>query len=175
MFAVFDRQTELFGLLALSLFASVLSAPARADTTDTVTVHIDQAQLLRLPDAAVSVVVGNPMIADVTLQGAGVLVVTGKGYGTTNLIALDRDGRVILRESVQVLGPADQHLIVVYKGVERESYSCEPQCQPRITLGDHIHNPDGSFPDREKNFFNRTLTETSDRNNSVQSNGGAAR
>ncbi len=172
MLAVFERQTELFGLFALSLFASVLSAPARADT---VTVHIDQAQLFKLPDGAATVVVGNPTIADVTLQGGGILVVTGKGYGTTNLMALDRDGRVILSESVQVLGPSDQNLIVVYKGVERESYSCAPQCQPRIMLGDAIHNPDGPIPDHEKNFFNRTLTETSDRNNSVQSNGGGAR
>ena len=34
-----------------------------------------------------------------------------------------------------VEGPTDQ-LATVYRGVERESYSCLPICQRRITLGD---------------------------------------
>jgi hypothetical protein len=172
MLAVFERQTVLLGLLVLSVM--VLPAPARADI---VTVHVDQAELLKLPDAVATVVVGNPAIADVTLQGAGMLVVTGKGYGATNLMALDRDGRVVLNNTVQVLGPSGQDLVVVYKGVERESYSCAPQCQPRVMLGDHIHNPNGTFPEKDKNYFNRTLQETSDRNNSVQSStdAGASR
>ena len=114
------------------------------------------------------------MIADVTLQSGGILVVTGKGYGATNLMALDRHGRVILSDSVQVLGPSGNDLVVVYKGAERETYSCAPQCQPRIMLGDAIHNPDGTFPDHDKNYFNRTLRVQNDRNNSVQSNGAAA-
>jgi len=169
MLAVLERQRELFGVLALSLFATVLSAPAWADT---VTVHVDQAQLVKLPDEVATIVVGNPMIADVSLQGAGTLVVTGKGYGATNLLALDREGRVIQNDSVQVLGPSDHDLIVVYKGLERESYSCAPQCQPRATLGDSIHNPDGTITTGNKNYFGRTLSITGDRNNSVQSSSG---
>ena len=34
------------------------------------------------------------------------------------------------------LGPKGADLVTVYKGVERESYSCSPQCAARITLGD---------------------------------------
>jgi len=174
MLAVFERQRELFGVLALSLFATVLSAPVRAEI---VTVNVDQAKLLKLPDEVATIVVGNPMIADVMLQSAGVLVVTGKGYGATNLLALDREGRVIQNDTVQVLGPSDNDLIVVYKGLERESYNCAPQCQPRITLGDSMHNPDGTIATGQKNYFNRTLSVTGDRNKSVQigSGGGASR
>ena len=76
------------------------------------------------------------MIADAALQSGGILVVTGKGYGSTNLLALDRAGRVIMDKTVQVLGPAGHNLVVVYKGIERETYSCAPECKPRITLGD---------------------------------------
>ena len=173
MLALFERQRELFGVLALSLFATVLSSPARADA---VTVHVDQAKLLKLPDQAATIVVGNPMIADVTLQGAGVLVVTGKGYGATNMLTLDREGRVIRDDSVQVLGPSEDDLIVVYKGLERTSYNCAPQCQPRITLGDSIYDPAGTITTGQKNYFNRTLSVTGDRNNSVQSGSpGASR
>ena len=79
--------------------------------------------------------VGNPLIADVTLQSGGIIVVTGKGYGATNFIAMDRAGEVLVDRQIQVEGPTDQ-LVTVYRGVERESYSCMPICQRRITLGD---------------------------------------
>jgi hypothetical protein len=168
MLAVFGRRKRMFGVLAWALFAAVASAPARADT-DTVVVHVDQAQLLKLPDRIATVVIGNPLIADATLQSGGILIVTGKGYGTTNLMALDRNGRVIMNKSVRVLGPSDIDLVVVYNGSERETYSCAPQCQPRIALGDSIHNPAGYFPDQQKNFYNRNVAVTSDRNKLVNS------
>ena len=79
--------------------------------------------------------VGNPLIADVTLQTGGILVVTGKGYGATNFIAMDRAGEVLVDRVIQVEGPTDQ-LVTIYRGVERESYSCMPVCQRRVTLGD---------------------------------------
>jgi len=61
--------------------------------------------------------------------------VTGKGYGATNFIAMDRAGEVLVDRVIQVEGPTDQ-LVTIYRGVERESYSCMPICQRRITLGD---------------------------------------
>jgi Flp pilus assembly secretin CpaC len=90
---------------------------------------------VKLPARVATIVVGNPLIADVALQAGGVLVVTGKGYGATNFIAMDRSGDVLVDRLIQVEGPTDQ-LITVYRGVERESYSCMPVCQRRITLGD---------------------------------------
>jgi Flp pilus assembly secretin CpaC len=71
----------------------------------------------------------------VTLQSGGIVVVTGKGYGATNFIAMDRNGEVLVDRQIQVEGPTDQ-LVTVYRGVERESYSCMPICQRRVTLGD---------------------------------------
>ena len=63
------------------------------------------------------------------------IVVTGKGYGATNFIAMDRSGEVLVDRVIQVEGPTDQ-LVTVYRGVDRESYSCMPICQRRVTLGD---------------------------------------
>jgi len=82
-----------------------------------------------------TIVVGNPLIADVTLQNGGIIVVTGKGYGATNFIAMDRSGEILVDRVIQVEGPTDQ-LVTVYRGVERETYSCMPLCQRRMTLGD---------------------------------------
>jgi hypothetical protein len=104
-------------------------------TAGTIAVNVDQAKLVRLPTRVATIVVGNPLIADVTLQNGGIIVVTGKGYGATNFIAMDRGGEVLVDRVIQVEGPTDQ-LVTVYRGVERETYSCMPLCQRRMTLGD---------------------------------------
>jgi hypothetical protein len=104
-------------------------------TAGTIAVNVDQARLVKLPTRVATIVVGNPLIADVTLQNGGIVVVTGKGYGATNFIAMDRGGEVLVDRVIQVEGPTDQ-LVTVYRGVERETYSCMPICQRRVTLGD---------------------------------------
>ena len=104
-------------------------------TAGTIAVNVDQAKLVRLPTRVATIVVGNPLIADVTLQNGGIIVVTGKGYGATNFIAMDRGGEVLVDRTIQVEGPTDR-LVTVYRGVERETYSCMPVCERRVTLGD---------------------------------------
>jgi Flp pilus assembly secretin CpaC len=111
--------------------AAVMAEP----TADAIAVNVDQAKLVKLPTRVATIVVGNPLIADVTLQTGGVIVVTGKGYGATNFIAMDRAGEVLVDRVIQVEGPTDQ-LVTIYRGVERESYSCMRICQRRVTLGD---------------------------------------
>ncbi|HEV7602827.1 MAG TPA: pilus assembly protein N-terminal domain-containing protein [Bradyrhizobium sp.] len=120
--------------LAIGILLVPVSAFAAA-TGDTIAVNVDQAKLIRLPDRVATIVVGNPLIADVTLQTGGIVVVTGKGYGATNFIAMDRSGEVLVDRVIQVEGPTDQ-LVTIYRGVDRESYSCMPMCQRRVTLGD---------------------------------------
>ena len=130
------RARARFGLL--SLVAGILLWPAvslAAPDPDRIAVYVDQAKLVKLPAKVSTIVVGNPLIADVTLQSGGIVVVTGKGYGATNFIAMDRNGEVLVDRQIQVEGPTDQ-LVTVYRGVERESYSCMPICQRRVTLGD---------------------------------------
>jgi hypothetical protein len=102
---------------------------------DTISVSVDQAKLVKLPNRVATLVVGNPLIADVTLQSGGLIVVTGKGYGATNVIAMDRAGDVLVDRTILVGGPADK-IVTIYRGVDRESYSCMPVCERRATLGD---------------------------------------
>ena len=122
-------------VVGLVLWPAIGLAAPTAPMTEKISVNVDQAKLVRLPGKIATIVVGNPLIADVTLQAGGVIVVTGKGYGATNFIALDRSGEVVVDRLIQVEGPSDQ-LVTVYRGVERESYSCMPICQRRVTLGD---------------------------------------
>jgi Flp pilus assembly secretin CpaC len=119
--------------IALGLLLVPLAVPSAA--AESTSVIVDQAKLIKLPEKVATIVVGNPLIADVSLQPGGTMVVTGKGYGTTNVMALDRQGTVLVDRTIQVEGPSDK-LVTVYRGVERESYSCTPICQRRVTLGD---------------------------------------
>jgi Flp pilus assembly secretin CpaC len=130
------RMRASFGFCALAM--AILFSPGAAlaeFAANAIAVNVDQAKLVRLPGRVATIVVGNPLIADVTLQNGGVIVVTGKGYGATNFIAMDRAGEILMDRIIQVEGPTDQ-LVTVYRGVERESWSCMPICQRRVTLGD---------------------------------------
>jgi Flp pilus assembly secretin CpaC len=130
------RQRAFFGFRALAMGILLWPAAAFAEPTPgAIAVNVDQAKLVKLPARVATIVVGNPLIADVTLQTGGVMVVTGKGYGATNFIAMDRAGEVLADRVIQVEGPTDK-LLTIYRGVERESYSCMPICQRRVTLGD---------------------------------------
>lgn len=124
-----------FARAALTAAAAAAVLPGQLLAAQIVNVHLDQAHIERLPDGVATIVVGNPLIADVSLQQGGLMVLTGKGYGTTNVIALDRSGKVLSEQFVQVQGPAENTL-VLYRGMDRETYSCTPQCERRITLGD---------------------------------------
>src|SRR2546430_6815333 len=129
-----NRASARFGFRSLGFGLLMWPALALA-APESVSVNVDQAKLVRLPGKIATIVVGNPLIADVTLQAGGIVVVTGKGYGATNFIALDRSGEIVVDRLIQVEGPSDQ-LVTVYRRVERESYSCMPICQRRVTLGD---------------------------------------
>ena len=88
------RAISGFRLLAMAML--VWPAVAFAETApDAIAVNVDQAKLVKLPARVATIVVGNPLIADVTLQAGGIIVVTGKGYGATNLLALDREFLVL--------------------------------------------------------------------------------
>ena len=130
------RARALSGFRSLAIGILLWPAAAFAEPSpDAIAVNVDQAKLVKLSGRVATIVVGNPLIADVTLQSGGIVVVTGKGYGATNFIAMDRSGEVLVDRVIQVEGPTDQ-LITVYRGIDRESYSCMPLCQRRVTLGD---------------------------------------
>ena len=123
------RAVTRIGFISLAAAMLLGLAPASAaPDPDRIAVNVDQAKLVKLPGGIATIVVGNPLIADVTLQNGGVVVVTGKGYGATNFIALDRTGQVLVDRQIQVEGPTDQ-LVTVYRGIEREAYACTPLCR----------------------------------------------
>ena len=119
----------------------VIVSPA---SSDTVNVLLDRAQVVRLPEKVQTLVIGNPSVADATLQTGGLLVVTGKGYGTTNIIALDSRGEVLAEHTILVGAPKESTL-TVWRGVARETWSCAPRCEQSVMLGDAPEFFDGTI------------------------------
>ena len=144
----------------LSAALIVAAAATQAVAEEPIVVRVDQATIVKLPDRAATLVIGDPLIADLSIQPGGIAVVTGKGYGATNVVVMDRSGAVLMQKNVEVKGPPDP-IVVVYRGVARNTYSCNPQCAPRITLGD------------DTDYFDKTLTQSTNRNTQAMATGAA--
>jgi Flp pilus assembly secretin CpaC len=140
MSVVFDRfgpNGRRIGLVAALIIAAASPVAAQSQnpgSSGAIVIAVDQAQVMKLPEGVVTLVLGNPLIADISIQSGGIAVLTGKGHGVTNIVAVDRSGAVLEQKTIQVQGARDS--VVVYRGIERESYSCTPNCERRITLGD---------------------------------------
>lgn len=120
-------------------FALLLGAPVvpvhAAGEGGPVSVKVNMARILRISAPANTVIIGNPRVADVTIQDPQTLVLTGKSYGQTNLIVLDAQGNPIADTLVEVV-QAQGDMVTVYMGNARTTLSCAPVCQPTIMLGD---------------------------------------
>ena len=109
------------GATAMAFCLAIAGAGANASEARAadLMVRYDQSQLLRLPRPPTEVIIGNPSIADVAIQGGNLLVVTGKSFGVTNIIALDAQRNVIQDQRV-VVDHDDLRRLSLYKGSKRE-------------------------------------------------------
>lgn len=126
---------------ALLVIVSMGTASAGNAADDDVSVTIDQAQIVRLDRPAAEIIVGNPSIADVSVQSGKVLVVTGKSYGRTNLIVIDADGKQVVNRYLSVTEPGRGY-VMVHKGPTQWTYYCAPNCTPALAVGDFPDNFD---------------------------------
>jgi hypothetical protein len=124
-------------ILRCAILAAWLACPTALLAADPVLVEtaMDEATLIRLDTDAAQLIVGNPAIADVSAQSPRLLVITGKSYGATNLIALDSEGREIFNARLGVR-EAGRRQVTLYKGTMRQSLHCAPDCQRMLSIGD---------------------------------------
>ena len=115
---------------------AVLCSSAMALAGGTYSVDLNKTEIVRLPENAGAVVIGNPEIADVTVHSANTLFVVGRGYGETNLVVLNSIGHTIMNANIQVISKPPSNGVRLYNGKMRESYSCSPYCLPAPILGD---------------------------------------
>lgn len=114
----------------LSVAGLLMMAASGATSADEsgIEVSMNQAKIIKLARAAETVVVGEPKIADVSVKDATTLVLTGKGFGVTNLVVLDKDGGPIVDEQIYVRR-SQEKTVRVYRRSSVQSLSCAPYCE----------------------------------------------
>ena len=119
--------------LAASVVLSLaMIAPAIASDLLLATEH---ARIVRLPSEASAVIVGNPSIADAMVHDGRTLILTGRLQGRTNVIALDRVGRIIYSQEIVVSSPVNGQ-VALFRGPDRITLSCGEICDEVPRAGD---------------------------------------
>ena len=142
--------TTLVLTLVTTTWVSGVSA-SEAGANDPVVVVVDRAKVFRISRPASTVIIGNPSIADATVQDDVTIILTGKSFGVTNLIILDADGEPIVDETIVVRGH-EQNTVRIYRRSHKETMACAPVCEPTLTIGDNAE------------VFSRAQTQISARN-----------
>jgi hypothetical protein len=121
------------------LLAAIAPASFAAESTS---VSMGGTSLIPLPRDAAQVVVGNPAVADVTMQSPRTLVLFGKYPGGTSLLVVDHTGKAILNTSVMVTAIDAEGVTIRYgtgknwsPGGAVASAACGPdRCAPATPL-----------------------------------------
>ncbi|WP_292067299.1 pilus assembly protein N-terminal domain-containing protein [Brevundimonas sp. UBA7664] len=114
------------GAAVLALAGSGATQSARLN------VEIDQATRVQLRGPAGSVIVGNPLIADVTVVDSNTLYITGKGYGVTEIVAVDTIGRTVFQSQVVVSEGSGTGRVRVWRGGQATEMACGSSCSPSV-------------------------------------------
>ena len=130
MFKLFDiRSTVRSTSMVAVAFATLLGAAVSALAENPIKVDLDYARVIKLDRPISRVIIGNADIADATVSDPQTIILTGKSFGTTNLVILDNDGNAIVDERVLVSLEA-HNTMQVYRQTERRILSCTPSCEP---------------------------------------------
>lgn len=110
--------------------AAVATLPVQAQEAR-LSVQIDSIQRVQLGGQASAVIVGNPAIADVTVVDENTLFITGKGYGVTEVVAVDAIGRTVFQRQIVVTG-GSSGAVRVWRGGSATEMACAASCVPSI-------------------------------------------
>jgi Flp pilus assembly secretin CpaC len=87
-----------------------------AQAAEPIEVGHGRAVVVNLDRPAKTVIIGDPSVADVTVQGPRLLFVFGKGLGATSLTATDGAGNSVLDVPVVVAPGGTQDSVTVHHG-----------------------------------------------------------
>lgn len=121
-------------LKAAAIGAAAL-ALASAASAEQLFVEASKTVALPINGAASSIIIGNKNIADVSVHNENLLFVTGKSYGTTNLLVFDKSGRQLYSSDVLVTTNSTS-LVTINRAGQTFTYDCAPNCKAILSIGD---------------------------------------
>lgn len=130
-------------LIGSVLWAFVAVADQAAFAGSPITIQTDKTQMIALTQDPGTVVVGNPSIADISVDGKRVFL-HGRSYGNTNITILDVQGNQLASFDVSVTHDDKNEVAVFFatsrppEHATRYSFSCDPLCQKTVIAGDDL-------------------------------------
>src|SRR5476649_1039525 len=131
-------RRALYAATLLAVATPVFMADAwAASRNDSVALALDEVHTLTFRAPVATVYVGNPAIADVTMVDSRHAFVQGKGFGRTNIVALNRDNVQVFNTHITVTGNDGGGTVTLNRGAQRVTLSCGGgRCEPMPTPGD---------------------------------------
>ncbi|WP_375201347.1 pilus assembly protein N-terminal domain-containing protein [Hyphococcus sp.] len=115
--------------------AAIFAATTQVAAAEQLWLTMDQVRPFKLENPAKSIVVGNPAIADVTIQDNANILLFGKAPGLTNIYIFDENGEAVKNLVIRVRTPSSD-MMTVHRGVARTTYNCTTNCEATVTVGD---------------------------------------
>lgn len=110
---------------------AALSAVGSAHAADALTVEVNGARIVKLDASATDVVIGNPNIADVTVQTPNRIVIIGRAPGITRLIVMN-DGNIAMDTQVVVAAKNASAEVSVFapdgNNITETEFACGDRC-----------------------------------------------
>jgi Flp pilus assembly secretin CpaC len=128
------RSLNSFKFAAATALALAMGVAASQSAETGIEVVMNQAKIVKLTQDAATIVVGNPEIVDATVQDARTIVLTGKGFGMTNLVILNPEGKAVVDQAVFV-SRSDEKTLRVYRRAKVQTLSCTPFCEGAYKSG----------------------------------------
>lgn len=124
-------------LAAIALSGAVLAGLAGVTSAFAdagINILMNQAKILKLSRPADTIIIGNPEIADASVQDSSTIILTGRGFGVTNIVVIDTDGMPLLDEQVSV-SRATANSVRVFRRSAVQTLSCTPYCEGAFRTG----------------------------------------
>jgi Flp pilus assembly secretin CpaC len=111
-------------LVVAMLLIAWATSGLRAQTFESKRVLVGHSEIVKLSRPATTLIIGDPTVAEVSLPSGDLVLLTGKGPGTTNVIALGEDNVEVYRSVVEV----GREINVIGLG-KIQTYVCNPHCR----------------------------------------------
>ena len=123
-------------IFAIAVLAVQPAHAAQAVRAEGVAIAMDEVRTITFPKPVATVYVGNPAIADINMIDPRHAFILGRGYGNTNIVALDHDGAQVANTHISVMA-RDDPTITLERGSNRLTYSCtSSHCEATPQPGD---------------------------------------
>ncbi|MEP2945025.1 MAG: pilus assembly protein N-terminal domain-containing protein [Lentilitoribacter sp.] len=117
--------------IALGTAVTLLSSSTlvnMAHSSELLRVFMNHARILKFEQPVSSVIVGNSEVADITVSDPTTVVLTGKSYGSTNLVILNDEGEAVVDKRI-VVSVDEENSVRIFRQIDRTVLSCAPICE----------------------------------------------